>query len=77
MDIVSGRAAKSLRGAEPFMEGRVKGHFFPIYIALATREDINLVVSEERSEIHSLGVVEGIDWEARHVRVAEMKTVGA
>jgi len=59
------------------MEGRVKGHFLPINIALATRKNINLVVGEERSELHSLGVVEGIDWEARHIRVTETKAVGA
>jgi len=68
--------AKSFQRMEPLMKGCMRGHFLPINIALTASKDINLVVGKEGPELHSLGVVECLHWEASYIHVTKMKAVG-
>ncbi len=77
MDIMGKGATKGLWGPEPLMKGGVMGHFGPIYVAFAASKYIRLVVGKESSEVHGLGIVQGVHRETSHIRIAKAETMWA
>jgi len=75
MDVMSKGAMKGLGGAKPLVKGGVVWHFGPIYVALTASKYIQLVVGEERPEVHGLRIVQGVHREACHIHIAKSEAM--